>query len=131
MLREYYRAARQNAALVEKDWSGIIRVDGEERASWLQGMVTNDLQKLAPGTGCYAAHLTAQGKLVAHMIILKDDQSLYLVLERAGISPLLSAFDKLLITEDVRLTDISDSMEILGLVGPRSREVLESWSGEP
>src|SRR5262249_25276332 len=82
MLLEYYKAARNGTALVEKDWDGIALLTGSERGSWLQGMVTNDVQKLTPGTGCYAAHLNPQGKVKAHMTILRDEDSLVLVLER-------------------------------------------------
>ena len=65
MLREYYNAARTGAAVLEKDWYGVVRLDGAERSSWLQGMVSNDVEKLSAGQGCYAAHLTPQGKMVA------------------------------------------------------------------
>ena len=75
MLAEYYKAARTQAALAEKDWSGLLKCTGSERVSWLQAMVTNDVQKLRPGQGCYAAHLTPQGKIVAHMQILADEDS--------------------------------------------------------
>src|SRR2546428_5398426 len=100
MLTEYYKAATHAAALAEKDWFGVVKITGSERVSWLQGMVTNDVQKLAPGAGCYAAHLTPQGKIVAQMHVLVDEDALWLSLERATIPKLLAAFDKLLIMED-------------------------------
>jgi folate-binding protein YgfZ len=131
MLTEYYQAARRNAALAEKDWYGILKLEGSERASWLQGMVTNDVQKLAPGKGCYAAHLSPQGKIVAHMHILADVDALWFSLERAAIPRLVDAFDKLLIMEDVQISDLSDQFDILSVVGPRAGSVLESWAGEP
>src|SRR5215831_11123815 len=113
MLRAYYKAARETAALVEKDWYGIVRLTGSERVLWLQGMVTNDVEKLRPGQGCYAAHLTPQGKIVAHMLVLADEDCLWLVLERANIPPLAAAFDKLLIMEDVQVIDESERLAIL------------------
>jgi folate-binding protein YgfZ len=130
MLTEYYQSARRGAALAEKDWFGILKVTGSERASWLQGMVTNDVEKLTPGKGCYAAHLTAQGKMVAHMYILADDDALWLTLERTAIAGLAAAFDKLLIMEDVQLSDVSDQYEVLSVIGPKSGSVIESWLGE-
>src|SRR5437867_5384695 len=131
MLTEYYQAARQTAALAEKDWFGIIKLTGSERASWLQGMVTNDVQKLAPGAGCYAAHLTAQGKIVAHMHVLVDDDALWLCLERAAIPKLIAAFDKLLIMEDVKMADVSEEYSILGVIGRKASAALDSWLSEP
>jgi folate-binding protein YgfZ len=131
MITEYYNAARTQAALAEKDWSGLVKFTGSERASWLQGMVTNDVQKLQPAQGCFAAHLTPQGKIVAQMHILADDDSLWFSLERAVVPKLMAAFEKLLITEDVQMSDVSDQWEALAVVGPKSREVIESWLGEP
>ena len=130
MLAEYYQAARHEAALVEKDWFGVLKLTGSDRASWLQGMVTNDVQKLRPGAGCYAVHLTPQGKIVAHMHILADEDALWLSLERATIPKLIGVFDKLLIMEDVQMVDSSDSHDILSVAGPKARPVLESWLGE-
>jgi folate-binding protein YgfZ len=131
MLTEYYQAARHAAALAEKDWFGVLKFTGSERVSWLQGMVTNDVQKLVPGTGCYAAHLSPQGKIVAHMQILADEDALWLSLERAAVPKLAQAFDKLLIMEDVHIEDCSAKFDILSVVGPRAASVLENWVDQP
>lgn len=131
MLSEYYSAATRAAALAEKDWFGIVKLTGSERVSWLQGMVTNDVQRLTPGSGCYAAHLTPQGKIVAHMQVLVDDDAVWLSLERAAVPKLLAAFDKLLIMEDVQVADESDEYSILELLGPKASAALESWIDEP
>jgi folate-binding protein YgfZ len=131
MIAEYYKAATEGAALVEKDWYGLVKLTGAERVSWLQGMVTNDVQKLAPGSGCYAAHLTPQGKIVAHMQIFVGEDALWLSLERSAIPKLTEAFDKLLIMEDVQVQNVSEDYSILGLLGPHAIEPLQSWLGEP
>lgn len=131
MLTEHYQAARKGAALAEKDIFGILKFTGSERASWLQGMVTNDVQKLHPGEGCYAAHLTPQGKIVAHMDILAGEDALWFSLERAAIAGLLAAFDKLLIMEDVQISDVSEEYELLSVIGPKARSTVENYLGEP
>jgi folate-binding protein YgfZ len=131
MLTEYYHAARYGAALAEMDWYGVLKLTGSERATWLQGMVTNDVQTLAAGTGCYAAHLTPQGKIVAHMHILADEDALWLSLERAALPKLVQAFNKLLIMEDAQIEDCSEQFDILSVVGPRAVAILESWLDEP
>src|SRR5262245_39635460 len=131
MLAEYYRAATTAAAITELDSFGVVRLTGSERILWLQGMITNDVQKLPSGQGCYAAHLTPQGKIVAHMRVFKDDDALWLTLERAAIPKLLAAFDKLLIMEDVQIADLSDAYSILGLLGPEAPNHLGAWLGAP
>lgn len=131
MLYEYYRAAKQGAAVVEEDWFGVLKLEGAERTTWLQGMVTNDVEKLQPGEGCYAAHLNSQGKMVAQMAVLAAEDALWLTLERGAVGKLASAFDKLIIMEDVQVQDLSSSFEVIGVLGPDSGRVLEEWIGEP
>jgi len=131
MIGEHYKAARHAAAVTELVSYGIIKVAGPDRISWLQGMISNDIDKLPPGKGCYAAHLTPQGKIVAHMDVFKDQDALWLSLERSSVPILLAAFDKLLIMEDVQLTDVSDEYSIIALFGPRASAAISEWLGAP
>ena len=131
MLSEYYEAATKRAAVVEQDWLGVITLTGAERASWLQGMLTNEVEKLKPGEGAYAAHLNAQGRVVAQMTVLVEEDEIQLVLERSVTGKLLSTFDKLIIMEDVLAQDASGTDTAIGGLGPGARTVLESWLGKP
>ena len=56
------------AALLED--RGVVRVSGEDAASFLQGLLTNDVEKLAAGEACYAGLLTPQGKILFDMIVV-------------------------------------------------------------
>lgn len=129
MIAEYYKAARDAAAVTELVSYGIVKVTGSDRIEWLQGMISNDVEKLPHGKGCYAAHLTPQGKIVAHMDVFKDQDALWLSLERASVPSLMAALDKLLIMEDVQLVDVSDEYSIIGLFGPRASTALADWLG--
>src|SRR4030095_15478987 len=131
MVSEYYRAATEAAAVDEKDGFGIVKIKGSERVSWLQGMITNDVQRLTPGEGCYAAHLTPQGKMVAHMVVLVDEDAVWISLERAAISRLVTAFDKLIIMEDAQISEVSAEYSVLNVLGPKARDVLGTWIGQP
>ena len=65
------------------------------------------------------------------MTVLADEETIWLILERAAVGKLLSAFDKLIIMEDVLAQDASEEYSILGVLGPQAQPVLESWLGEP
>lgn len=130
MLIEHYNAARNKAAVVRQPWMGLLKLTGPERQSWLQGMVTNEVEKLTSGQGCYAAHLNAQGKVVAQMIVLVAEDEVWLVVERAAAAKLTAVFDKLIIMEDVQVCDASDDYEVLGLMGPAAEGILEQWCGQ-
>ena len=86
------------------------------------------VEKLGPGDGCYAAHLTPQGKIVAHMHVFADDDTMWMELERSSIPRLLGAFDRLVIMEDVVISQVSDRC-VLTLIGPAGRAVIEEILG--
>jgi folate-binding protein YgfZ len=59
----------QNAVLL--DDRGVVRVSGEDAASFLQGVLTNDLEKLGSHQGRYAALLTPQGKILFDFLVVR------------------------------------------------------------
>ena len=59
----------KKAAMLED--RGVIRVSGEDAASFLQGLLTNDVERLAPSEARYAALLTPQGKILFDMIVVR------------------------------------------------------------
>jgi tRNA-modifying protein YgfZ len=61
----------------------VIAVEGEDRVSFLQGLVSNDVSLAAPGRAVWAALLTPQGKFLAEFFILDDGGRLLLDCERA------------------------------------------------
>jgi folate-binding protein YgfZ len=51
----------------------VIAVTGPEARPFLQGLVTNDVEQLAPGKGIYAALLTPQGKILFDFFLVEGD----------------------------------------------------------
>ena len=64
-----YQAARRHAAFIERFDRGRIVVSGRDRATYLQGLLTNDITALKPGEGCYTAYLTPQGRMIADLFV--------------------------------------------------------------
>src|SRR3954466_8178838 len=62
-----YQAARAHAAFVVRANRGRIIVSGGDRRAYLHGLLTNDIEALDAGRGCYAAYLTAQGRMIADL----------------------------------------------------------------
>jgi tRNA-modifying protein YgfZ len=52
---------------------GVVKVSGDTARSFLNGLFTTDLSKVAPGTPRYAALLTPQGKIIVDMIVAEAD----------------------------------------------------------
>ena len=69
---------------------GVLELSGTDRVSFLQGLVSNDVEQAAPGHAVWAALLTPQGKYLTDFFIFSSDEILLLDCERAAI-PLLLA----------------------------------------
>jgi folate-binding protein YgfZ len=59
----------KKAAVLED--RGVISVSGAEATSFLQGLLTNDVERLAPSEARYAALLTPQGKILFDLIVVR------------------------------------------------------------
>ena len=110
---------------------GLVKLVGTDRVSWLQGMVSNDIARLRACEGCYAAHLNPHGRIISHMVVLADDDSLWLQLERDNVVSMIEEFDKLLITEEVEISDHSNEFSLATLFGTDAESILGTWVGEP
>jgi len=57
----------------------IIALSGPDARSFLQGLITNDVDQLAPGKPLYAALLTPQGKILFDFLLVDDGQGTILL----------------------------------------------------
>ncbi len=120
-----YELLRESAGLVDRSARGKLRLTGSEAAEFLQGQVTNDVEALKPGEGCYAALLTHKGKVVADMRILRGEDFLLIDSEPWSLPALKRNVDMYSIGRDVKWTEETETTAILSLVGPTAREGLD------
>ena len=59
---------------------GIVRVSGEDRAAFMHGQLSNDINHLAEGSACYATYNTPKGRVLANMLVLNRGSDLLLVM---------------------------------------------------
>jgi folate-binding protein YgfZ len=121
-----YDAARQRAGLVDRAEYSYIVVSGKDRASYLQGLLTNDIAALSRGHGCYAAYLTAQGRMIADLWVYELGDVMLLRMLRDVKSTVLARLDQFIFSEDVQLGDVTDTFMGLGVVGPQAAALLSS-----
>ena len=63
---------------VDLEDRGFVSVAGEDRCSFLQGLVSNDVTKVSPTQTVYSALLTAQGKFLHDFFIVAVGEMLLL-----------------------------------------------------
>src|SRR2546423_5778721 len=121
-----YAAARNGAAIVERARHGRVVVSGPDRASYLQGLLTNDVAALKAGEGCYAAYLTPQGRMIADMNVYELGDVMLLTLDRQVKDVVLAKLDQFIFGENVQLSDVTEAFGQLVVVGPDAARVLSS-----
>ena len=114
-----YDAARQSDGVAVWDRSprGLLELRGADRHTFLQGMVSNDVLALAPGTSCHAALLDSTGHVLADLHVHIFPESLVVETDPVCLPTLHHTLDKLLIMEDVTLADVSEQWAILSVLG--------------
>src|SRR6187549_3592195 len=101
-LADDYHALRHSAGIVDRSTRGRLVVTGVDRRSYLQGLLTNDIAALAPGSGCYAAYLTAQGRMIADLRVFETGDGLLVDLED-GLAPTVrDRWESFVFSEDVQ-----------------------------
>src|SRR4029078_274964 len=102
---DQYTAAREGAALIDRNAQGKIALTGSDRASFLHALLTNDIARLTPGTGTYAAYLTPQGRMINDVRVIETGDEILLGVE-ATVAPALAArLDALVFSEDAQVRD--------------------------
>lgn len=127
--RRGYDAARRTAAAFERTAVGWIVASGRDRASYLHGLLTNDVATLKPGEGCYAAYLTPQGRMIADLWVFELGDVILLELPRDVKDLVLQKLDQFVFTEDVQLGDVSDRFGAVAVVGPAAAEAVARLTG--
>lgn len=91
---------------------GVIEVVGDDRVSFLQGLVSNDVNEAAPGRAVWSALLTPQGRWLADFFIFTDGARLLLDCERAQVPLLLQRLGRFRLRSKVALRDVSNEFAV-------------------
>jgi folate-binding protein YgfZ len=126
---EQYQALRQGAGLIDRSGKGRLRLTGADRRSYLQGLLTNDIDALGPGQGCYACLLTAQGRMIADMYVMELGDAILMDLEGDITAKVFAHLEQFIFAEDVQVEDVSASLAQIGVFGPTATTVLSRVIG--
>lgn len=101
---------------------GWIRVTGEDRVRWLNGMTTNSIQQLKPGESNYNFFLSAQGRIQADAVALALENSILLGTALSRVPALIELLDRFIIMDDVELAEHPSSGIVIA--GPHAAQTL-------
>jgi aminomethyltransferase len=117
-------ALLQGAGVSRLDQIGWIRVTGQDRVRWLNGMVTNSIQDLQDGQGTYNFVLSVQGRIQGDATIFAGPDALLIETASSQVAGLMTLLDRFIIMDDVELADVSGTWSGLLITGPRAASLL-------
>ncbi len=124
-----YEALQSNAAIFDRSHRGRVRVSGERAAEMVSGLVTNDVAALAPGQGCYAAALTAKGKIIADVRVFVEESSVLVDAPARAAEGWLAMVKKYVNPRIAPHTDESARLRDIGIFGLNARHVVAAVTG--
>src|ERR1700722_19566683 len=126
-----YTAAHEHAATVDRSGRGRLVVSGSDRASYLQGLVTNDVAILKAGQGCYSAYLTPQGRMITDLFLYELGDVMLITVPREQKDAVLAKLDQFIFGEDVQLGDVTGSFFVIAVVGADASGIVSGIVGCP
>jgi folate-binding protein YgfZ len=120
-----YRVLREGAGLLGRPGRGLLAVRGSDAAEYLQSQLTNEIEGLEPGTGCYAALLDRKGHVQADARVLRlSDQELLLDTEPPATETLRRHLETYKIGREVEIANLTDEQAVVSVLGPAGSQVV-------
>jgi folate-binding protein YgfZ len=119
-----YRVLRESAGALAREGRRVIAVDGTEAGEFLQGQLTNDVEALESGAGCYAALLDRKGKLQADMRVLRNEDGFVIDTEAETGDAVLRHLSMYKIGRDVEVADLTAERALISVIGPAAEQIV-------
>jgi tRNA-modifying protein YgfZ len=103
--------------VVDRSERGKLALTGPEAKTFLHGQVTNDIEGLAAGSGCYAAFLTHKGKMLGDMRVFDLGDELLLDCERVALQELFNMIRRFKLGMDVELHKRTLELGLFSVIG--------------
>lgn len=123
-----YGRLRNGAAVMDCPHRALLRLTGNDRTAFVHGILTGDVNTMAVGDARRMLLLTAQGRIMADLVVIQREDRTLIDVDRADAAALAAEFDKLLFSEDVTVADHSDTDHRISLHGPEAWDTLNALS---
>ena len=122
----YSQSTVQATALTQR---GLLRAGGASARSFLQGLVTNNVEQVNESTTIYAALLTPQGKFLHDFLIVQIGDALVLDLEVDRLQDLLRRLTMYRLRAAVDLVDVSKDLSVFAVFGDEADGLRDKLPG--
>jgi folate-binding protein YgfZ len=108
------------AQLAQLPQRGVIAITGADRVSFLNGLVSNEVSRAAPGQAVWAALLTPQGRYLVDFFIFAEEEALLLDAPSEAVAGLVTKLKRFKLRAAVEVADVSETFSVYA-----------AWDGVP
>jgi folate-binding protein YgfZ len=123
--KEYW-AIRKNAGIRDVSFFGKVKITGKDAQDFLHRMISNDVKSLQPGKGVWALFLDIKGHVQGDMKIYRFQDFLMMILQRHALDRVIKGLDRYVISEQLRMIDVTEEFGLFQIFGPSAATVLQS-----
>ena len=127
---EEHRAVRNAVGLIDLSHRGKIKVEGEDRTTFLHAMLSNDVKGLKKGEGFYAMMLNAQAHILADLYLYAFDDHFLIDCSASLTKKIIETLEKYIVMEKVTLKDRTGDFTFLCLEGRKAEPLVTKIIGE-
>ena len=128
--RTEYQAVRTAVGLADLSPRGKVRVTGEDRVKWLQGIISNDILPLQPGQGRYSSFLTHKGKMITYFRCYLQTDAVWLEdVGEIGDHTFTALRKFLLYGTKAKMENCGESWGLLLVSGPNAARTVQAAFG--
>jgi aminomethyltransferase len=126
---EEHKAVREAAGVFDISHMGEFFISGPEALSFLNGLLTNDVAKLAVGQGQYTIMLNEDGGVIDDLILYRLHEAEFLLVVNASKIEEDRAWIKKNLPPGLSFADRSGVTSAVALQGPRALEIARAFLG--
>jgi len=121
-----YMTLHQQAGFSLLADQSVLVIGGRHRTRWLHGMITQDVNKLAPGEGRYGCVVDIKGKVQHDFQLFNDHdgEALLMLMDTERITPMVDALRNYIVAERITFDAQTDETAILTVQGPASDDLV-------
>jgi glycine cleavage system T protein len=125
-----HAAVRTGVGVTDLSHRGKLKVSGDDRITWLQSLISNDIRLLAPGNGMYSGFLTHKGKMLSYFRIYALPDSLMLEdVGEIGETTFQALRKFLLYGTKAKMENCAESWGLLLVSGPQAANLIKASFG--
>ena len=120
-----YAAIRKGCVVFDSAHIGTIRIQGADRGSFLNNMLTAKVNELKSGTNTWSFWLNRKGRIDADLRIAQRDNDMLIAADRHLCQSTTDALNAFVFAEDVEIENASDRYHRISIHGPTSPMLIE------